>query len=297
MRDILGDRKAIIVLLGPALIVYTLIHVIPIVWSFGLTFFTGNVLRGYEGAGLDNFVRLWNDPLFWHSTVFTLKYVVVATVLQVCVRYLLAILYVFVLRKGSSLLRTVVFFPAILPTVAIAVLFGRLFGIHPSVGPVNGLIEMFGGQSFDWFASGGSAFIVIILMDVWRSMGFFAILLFAGLVDIPEEIIESARIDGVGGVRLIRHIVVPLSLPVLLSAVVFSLNSTLKVFDSILALTNGGPGSETTPLTLYMYRTTFTYNQYGYGATIALALTAIAFLVTIVIFRSARKDITAERSR
>src|SRR5699024_9102146 len=165
--------------LGPALIVYTLIHVIPIVWSFGLTFFTGNVLRGYEGAGLDNFVRLWNDPLFWHSTVFTLKYVVVATVLQVCVGYLLAILYVFVLRKGSSLLRTVVFFPAILPTVAIAVLFGRLFGIHPSVGPVNGLIEMFGGQSFDWFASGGSAFIVIILMDVWRSMGFFAILLFA----------------------------------------------------------------------------------------------------------------------
>ncbi|CAM3627017.1 carbohydrate ABC transporter permease [Occultella aeris] len=296
MRDVLGDRKAIVILLAPALAFYTLIKLVPILWSLGLTFFDGNVLRGYEPVGFGNFTRLVGDSVFWEATAFTLKYALVATGLQVAAGYLLAILYVFVLRKGSALLRTIVFFPVILPTVAVGVLFKRLFGIHPTPGPVNSIIEAFGGQSLDWFASGDTSFLVLILMDVWRSMGFFAVLLFAGLVDIPEEVIESARMDGAKGARLIRHIVLPLSLPVLLSAVVFAVNSTLKVFDSILAITNGGPGTETQPLTLYMYRTVFTYNEYGYGSTLALALTVIAFLVTIVIFRSARKDITADKA-
>ena len=74
-------------------------------------------------------------------------------------------------------------------------------------------------------------------------MGFYAVLLYAGLVDIPEEIIESARLDGASGFRLVRHIVLPLSLPVLLSSIIFSINGTLKVFDTVLALTNGGPGT------------------------------------------------------
>ena len=80
-------------------------------------------------------------------------------------------------------------------------------------------------------------------MDLWRSMGFYAVLLYAGLVDIPEDLFESARLDGASGCRLVRHIVIPLSLPVLLSSVIFSINGTLKVFDSVLALTDGGPGT------------------------------------------------------
>lgn len=295
MKDVLGDKKAIIILLAPALIIYTLIKLAPILWSLALTFFEGNVLRGFEPAGLSNFARLVDDGTFWNATWFTLKYAGVSTVLLVGAGYFLAILYVFALKKGSLLLRTIVFFPVILPTVAVGVLFKRLFGIHPVPGPVNSLIEFFGGQSIDWFASGETAFFVLILMDVWRSMGFYAVLLFAGLVDIPDEVIESARIDGAKGLRLIRHIVLPLSLPVLLSAVVFAINSTLKVFDSIVAVTNGGPGTETLPLTLYMYRTVFTYNEYGYGSTIALALTIIAFLVSIVVFKSSRRDNTQEK--
>ena len=94
-------------------------------------------------------------------------------------------------------------------------------------------------------------------MDIWRAMGFYAVLLYAGLVDIPEEMLESARLDGASGLRLVRSIVLPLSTPVLLSSVIFSINGTLKVFDSVLALTNGGPGDATTPLTLYMYSTAF----------------------------------------
>jgi multiple sugar transport system permease protein/raffinose/stachyose/melibiose transport system permease protein len=121
-------------------------------------------------------------------------------------------------------------------------------------------------------------------------MGFYAVLLYAGLIDIPETTIEAARIDGATGFRLVRHIVIPLSFPVLLSAIIFSINGTLKVFDSILALTNGGPGNATTPLTLYMFNTSFSYGEYGYGAAIALLLTVICLMVTVTLYRWSRVD-------
>ncbi|WP_156253054.1 carbohydrate ABC transporter permease [Pseudactinotalea terrae] len=293
MRSVLGDRKTIILLLAPALLFYTAIKVVPIFWSLGLTFFEGNVLRGFTPAGFANFTRLIGDSNFWESLTFSFRYAAVATVLQVSAGYLLALLYVFALKRSSVIVRTICFFPVILPTVAVAQLFKRLFAINPQPGPVNALIEFFGGQSIDWLGDATTAFWVFMIMDVWKSMGFFAVLLFAGLVDIPEELIESARIDGANGLRLVRHMIIPLSLPVLLAAVVFAINSTFKVFDSVIALTNGGPGNDTTPLTLYMFRTTFTYNEYGYGSTLALALTVVAFLITILVFRSSRRDITA----
>ena len=120
-------------------------------------------------------------------------------------------------------------------------------------------------------------------------MGFYAVLLYAGLLDIPEEIIESARLDGANGLRLVKNIILPLSLPILLSSIIFSLNSTLKVFDSLLALNNGQPGTSTAPLTLYMYRTAFEYAEYGYGSTIALVLTILCLVFTLAIFRSQRQ--------
>lgn len=123
-------------------------------------------------------------------------------------------------------------------------------------------------------------------------MGFYAVLLYAGLLDIPDDIIESARLDGASGWRLVRSIILPLSLPVLLSAVIFSINGTLKVFDTVVALTNGGPGTATTPLTLYMFRTSFGYGEFGYGSTVALMLAVLCLVVTIFIFRSSRRDVT-----
>lgn len=292
MREILGDRRAIVVLLGPALLVYSLVILLPVVWSLGYTVFEGNAISGFEFVGTDNFTRLLADPSIHDALWFTVRFALVLTCVQIAAGYLLALLYVFVLRRASSMVRTLVFFPVVLPTVAVALLFQQLFESAPRTGPVNALLEVFGIGAVDWFGSGSTAFWVIIAMETWRSTGFYAVLLYAGLVDIPEETLESARLDGASGPRLVRHIVLPLSLPVLLSSVIFSINGTLKVFDSVLALTKGGPGTQTTPLTLYMYQTSFSYGQYGYGSTIALLLTALCLSVTLFIFRSSRRDLT-----
>lgn len=292
MQKVLADRKAILLLLGPALVVYTAIMVIPIVWSTGYTFFEGNAISGFEFVGLTNFRELMADSRAHDALWFTIKYAAVVTVGQVIVGYGLAVLYFFHLKRASAVIRTLFFFPIVLPTVAVALLFQQLFAIAPRQGIVNEFLNWLGIESIDWFGSPGTAFFVIALMDIWRSMGFYGVLLYSGLIDIPEEIIESARIDGASGWKLIRHMVIPMSLPVLISAVIFSVNGTLKVFDSILALTGGGPGTSTSPLTLYMFQTAFTHGQYGYGSSIALMLSILCLLVTLVIFRSVKRDLT-----
>ena len=195
------------------------------------------------------------------------------------------------LRKGSAFVRTAVFFPMVLPTVAVALLFRSFFAVGQNQGPVNDLINFFGGESVEFLASTAGTMFIAFLMTLWSSMGFYAVLLYTGLLDIPDEVIESARIDGANGFRLVRHIIIPLSLPILLSSIIFSLNSTLKVFDSLLALNNGGPGTTTSPLTLYMYRTAFEYAEYGYGSTIAVILTLLCLMFTLAVFRSSSKRV------
>ena len=292
MKSVLGDRKAITLLLTPALLVYTVIILAPVVWSFGLTFFTGSVLGGFEWNGIENFQRLFRDPYVWDALWYTLKYAILVTIFQVALGYGLALLYNFVLRKSSVLVRTLVFFPVVLPTVAVALLYQKLFQSAPSDGLVNELLVNVGMPAVDWLGAGGTAFVVIVLMDVWRSVGFYGVLIFSGLLDIPDDIIESARIDGARSFSLFRFIVLPMSLPILFASFIFSINGTIKVFDSVFALTGGGPGNSTTPLTLYMYRTAFQFSDFGYGSTIALLLTVLCLLVTLVIFRSSRRDNT-----
>jgi len=294
MQQVLGDKRAIFILLGPALLIYSLVMLVPIVWSLYYTVQDGNPIVGFTFNGLGNFVKFFQDPAAWDAVFFTLKYAVVLTTLQVALGYGLSLLYVFWLRRASGIVRTIVFFPVVLPTVAIALLFQRLFEAAPTTGPVNSLIMLLGGESIDWFGMPAASFWIVILMDLWRSMGFYAVLLYAGLVDIPEELIESARIDGASGWKLVRTIIIPLTLPVLLSSIIFSINGTLKVFDTVIALTAGGPGNATTPLTLYMFRTSFAYGDYGYGSTIALMLTILCLVFTVFIFRSTRRDLTKE---
>jgi multiple sugar transport system permease protein/raffinose/stachyose/melibiose transport system permease protein len=291
MRHILSNRRAIALFLAPALVVYIGVIVVPAVWSLVYSFFKGTPALGFQFVGTANLTKLWTDPVVRQSLLFTIKYAVVLLICQIVFGYLLALFYLFVLRRSSTFIRTLVFFPVVLPPVAVALLFNQLFAITPQQGPVNSLLHFVGIAPVDWFATGSGAFVVIIAMDLWRSAGFYAVLLYAGLVDIPGEVLESARIDGAGGLGLVRHIVLPLSKPILIASVIFGLNADLKVFDSILALNNGGPGTATTPLNLYMFQTSFLYSDYGYGSAIAMLITVLCLAGTVLVFRSSRRQV------
>jgi len=293
MERILRDKKAILVFVGPALLLYTLIFMAPTVWSIGYTFFEGNPISGFKWAGFANFTKVAQDQDFLDALWFSVKYALVVTTGQVFLGLLLALMYHFYLKRASSVVRTLVFFPVVLPTVAVAEIFAKLFAIAPQYGLINAGLELVGltGWVQPWLGQANTAFWVLAVMDVWRAMGFYGVILYAGVVEIPNEIIESARLDGATGWGLSWFIVRPLLMPIIVSSLILSVNGTLKVFDTVLALTSGGPGDATTPLTLYMYKTAFTYNQYGYGSTIAVMLMLASLFVTLLVFRSARKDV------
>ena len=196
MELLLRDRRAILTFVGPALVVYTFVVLVPIVWSLVYTVFEGNVISGFQFVGLNNFATLIRDQSFWQAVAFTLKYAVVVTIGQVTVGLLLALLYVFYLRNASALVRTLIFFPVILPTVAVAELYSKLFEISPQLGLVNSVLQAvhLNGLVQPWLGQAGTAFFVLVIMDIWRSMGFYAVLLYAGLVDVPNEMIEAARV-------------------------------------------------------------------------------------------------------
>src|SRR3989442_10943531 len=139
MELLLRDRRAILTFIGPALLVYTLVVLVPMVWSLVYTLFEGNVIAGFQFVGLHNFALLVRDPAFWQAVAFTLKYAFFVTIGQVGVGLLLALLYVFYLRNASGLVRTLIFFPVILPTVAVAQMYSKLFAIVPQLGLVNSL--------------------------------------------------------------------------------------------------------------------------------------------------------------
>lgn len=291
MDRVLRNKQAIAVFLAPAALLYTFVLLIPMVWSIGYSFLKGSPIVGFQFAGLDNFRQLISDGDFQFSFWFGIRYAFFVTIGQVGLGLVLGLFYFLVLKQSSALVRTIVFIPMILPTVAVSQMFVKLFEITPQYGLINALLAAVGlGNLVEpWLGDPNSAFWVIVIMDVWKHIGFYAILLYAGLVDISSEVIEAARIDGARRLRLVRLIILPMLVPVLAASIVFSLNSTLKVFDSIMALTYGGPGTSTSPLTIYMHRVAFGYGEYGYGSAIAVALTAQCLLLSIIVLTISRR--------
>jgi raffinose/stachyose/melibiose transport system permease protein len=291
MDRVLRNRKAILFFLAPAAILYTCVLLIPMIWSIGYSFMRGSPIVGFEFAGLDNYRQLLTDADFQFSFWFGIRYAFFVTIGQVGLGLLLALVYFLVLKKSSALVRTIVFIPMILPTVAVSQMFVKIFEIAPQYGLLNSLLVAVGLEHwvYAWLGNPTSAFWVLVTMDIWKHIGFYAILLYAGLVDISSEVIEAARIDGARRWRLVRLIIVPMIVPVLAASIVFSLNSTLKVFDSIMALTYGGPGTSTSPLTLYMHRVAFGYGEYGYGSAIAVALTVQCLVLSILVLAFSRR--------
>ena len=156
----LRNRTAIVVSVAPALLVYTLLVLIPVIWSLVYTVFEGKAIEGFNLVGGDNYSELFKDSAFWTAARFTLKYAVAVTIGQVVLGLLLALLYFFYLRKTSVIVRTLVFFPVVLPTVAVAQMFSKIVAIAPQYGLVNALLSAVHLDSWiqPWLGQANSAF-------------------------------------------------------------------------------------------------------------------------------------------
>ena len=292
MEKILRDWKAILVFTIPALLAYTIFVFYPMCQSIYFTFFEGTPNVDFEFVGLQNYAKLFEDVNFHESFLITMQYFFVTGGGWIIFGLIVALMLRYGLQHFANFSRTVVYLPAVLPGVAAAALFSKVLEVSPTYGLVNSLLDLVGLDSLirGWTGDSATAMWMVCLVDLWKGIGYYAIIFYAGLINVPTDIEEAARIDGAGRLTVIWRIVLPLLKPVTIMCVVLAIMNSLKVYDMPLVLTDGGPGRATTVLSIYMYKTAFTNWQYGYGSTIAVVMLALTLVLTQIVMRLDRKE-------
>ncbi len=280
MKNVLANKKAIALFVVPALILYSIIVILPVIWSVYYSFFEGTPGLKWEFAGFDNYMRLFKDKNFIDALFVNLKYIAIVMAGQVGLGLCLALFFRFWLKNFKNVVRTLVFFPVVLPTVAVGQLFVKIYEIQPNYGLLNSILSSMGLQELvqPWIGQASTALGALSAMDIWVAMGFYSVIFYGALLDIPGEVIEAAKIDGCNGWNLFKRILAPLLRPIFITCMVFSFTGTVKMFESALALTKGGPGNATKSLSMYMYNVSFSYSKVGYGSVIAVFI----FLLCVV---------------
>lgn len=270
---------AIILFLLPTIFFMAVFVVWPIVSSFEISFYKWNGIDPVrEPVGLENWQKLFEDEIFWRAFGNNLKVVVLSIAIQMPIGMLLAIL----LERGGRrfrLFKTVYFFPMLMSSVAIGILFKYIY--DPTFGIVTEFLESVGLDAlvYNWLGDPQVALYSIIAVICWQYTPFYMILFLAALNSIPEELRDAALIDGAGEVQYYWSVALPLVRGTVRTAVILSLIGSLKYFDLIWVMTEGGPNNSTHLMATYMYKQAFPSFKIGYGSAVASAL----FIIVMVI--------------
>lgn len=295
MEKVLRNRKAILVFILPGLLAYTCFVFYPMCQSILFTFFEGTPNVKFDFVGLDNYKRLFTDKSFRNSFLVTMQYLLVTGTGWIILGYGTALLLRYGLKaKHTNTARTIVYLPVVIPGVAAAALWAKIFEISPQYGLLNSLLKAVGLESLvrPWIGTSATAMWAVCIAEIWKGIGYYAIIFYAGLMDIPKDLEEAASIDGASKWQVIRHIVFPLMRPVFIMCVVLAIMNSLRVYDMPRILTNGGPGYATTTLSIYMYKVAFKQWKYGYGSTVAVVTLLLTVVFTSIVKRMDRKEMT-----
>jgi multiple sugar transport system permease protein len=268
----------------PNLIGFLIFSLIPIAATFGLTLTDWNLVGKRSFVGLENYLKLVNDKLFWQTARNTVVYTIGAVPAGVFIAFWLALLLNRKMR-GVVFFRTIFFLPHVTLTVAIAIVWAWIY--HPELGLLNYLLGRVGIDGPRWLQSTTWAMPAIIIMSNWKGIGYAMLIFLAGLQAIPQELLEAATIDGASPFQRLRHIVVPLLAPTTFFILVTSFIGAMQAFDQFYVMTQGGPAYSTTTLVMYIYQNGFEWFQMGYAATVAVVLFACIFVVTALQWRLA----------
>ncbi|WP_293721342.1 sugar ABC transporter permease [uncultured Cetobacterium sp.] len=271
------------------LVLWGLFTVIPVVWSFGLTFFS---YRGNDArfVGMGNYINIFSDKLFLKSFSNTLFYLII----QVPVMLLLAMVIAALLNnnslKGRGIYRTIIFLPCVTSLITYSVLFKIM--LAPD-GIVNKLLMNLHiiSEPTNWLGDPFWAKIVIIFALVWRWTGYNMIFYLAAMQNIPGEVYEAATVDGASKVRQFFSITIPLMKPIIIFTTITSTIGTLQLFDEPMVLTKGGPGDATITLSQLVYKNLFEYSpNQGYASTIAIFIVVAAVLLALLQFKVSKEE-------
>jgi alpha-1,4-digalacturonate transport system permease protein len=266
--------------LAPNLLVFVIFIIIPAIYNFYLSLFKTSFDKPPEFVGLDNFIYLFQrDDFFWRA----LSNLIIFVIGDVGLILILSLGIALLLNEDirwRGFFRSVFFYPVLLSPVVVALIW-RWF-LNTQYGLLNNLLRAVGIPPQPWLLRPDLAMLWVILVHVWATVGFFALILLAGLQAIPPVLYEAALVDGATRWRSFWHITLPLLAPTIFVVFILSMIRSFEVFDHIYALTGGGPGTATMMIVQYIYRTGFEMNQFGLASAASLVLFIIIFSLTLL---------------
>lgn len=273
----------------PNFIGFAVFVLIPVVFSIGLSMMEWDGFSEMTFVGLSNFIEIFQDRVFRAALVQTILYTIATVILSLIASLTLAIILNKGLR-GTVFFRSAIFFPYVASVVAVGAVWKAMF--MKEGGPINVFLESIGiADQYlpGWLSSTDWALIGVIIVSVWRNVGYFMIIYLAGLQGIPKSLYEAADTDGVTKWQQFRYITLPMLAPSHFFVFMMLTINSFKAFDLIFVLTEGGPGTATTVLGMYIYDEAFSYAHYGLASAAAMILFLVVASVTLFMFRYEKK--------
>lgn len=271
----------------PNFIGFTLFILIPVIFSFVLSFCKWDGFNAIQFIGLKNFSSIFNDRVFKSSFWKTINY----TIFTVLFTMLMALFLSVVLNnklKGRNMFRSAIFFPYVASIVAVGAVWQSMF--QKDFGPINSFLRAIGiANPPGWLASTKWAMTALIIVSIWKFMGYYMIIYLAALQDIPAQLYEAATIDGASSWQKFLKITFPMLTPSTFFVFIMLTINSFKVFDLVYVMTEGGPGTATTVLVKYIYDQSFIAWNYGKASAASMILFLIVGVVTIIQFRAEKK--------
>ncbi len=291
------DRLVWLGFLVPALAVYTLFLIYPVIQSGVLSF------TSWSGPGrpatvvwFDNYTELLADPIFWLALANTFALVAVSIVIQLPVALGLAMI-VATAWRAKRFWRAVYFIPTLMSTVAVAILWRLVYS--PDFGVVNGILRAvgLGDLAQGWLGESSTALAAVLVTNVWQWAPFYMVIYLAALAGINGEVYEAAALDGATPWQRFWYVTLPLLKPVILTTSILALAGSIKAFDIVYIMTSGGPSNSTELLATYMFQRGFTDYRLGYASTIAVVMFLITFVLTVIVLVHSNLRARAEQLR
>ncbi len=282
---------AVAVFLAPAMVLYAGFFLLPMAQAFYVALFQWRgVSMNKEFVGAENFRKLLTgDPIFWQCLSHNLAFLIVSLIVIIPLALLFASALAGRLR-GAQTYRAIYLFPNVISIVAVAALWSFIY--HPTFGILNTLLKVMGLERFvtGWLGGPKTALPCIIATSIWYSLGFYIVLLLAGVQSIPKSFYEAAWIDGAGGWQSFRHVTLPLVWEILKLAIVYLIIHTINIFGLVWVMTEGGPSFHTETLLTYLYRQAFVQSNFGYATALGVVVFIIIFTISLAANRLMKRE-------
>ncbi|NLK87853.1 MAG: sugar ABC transporter permease [Clostridiaceae bacterium] len=269
----------------PTYILFILFSLIPTIGTFVVSFTEYNMVKPLSFVGLENYKNIFSDSVIPVVTLNTIKYTVFSVVLNVVFALILAIALnsKIILAPVRNIARATVFFPYIIAYAYISLIWIYMFSTDTGI--INYYLNLVGIDSVPWFTSHKYALNMLIVLDVWKNVGFGMVIFLSGLQNIPKEYYEAASIDGASRIKTVFGITLPLLTPmIVMNTMLYTINA-LQVFDSINVITKGGPGDSTRSIVTYLYDTAFKGYKMGYASALSIIFMLAVVVITLMQFR------------